>query len=71
MKHSYLAALLLGAGLLAGSPVVEAQNIIPRPSSYTAATGSFTFTSGTKVACENLPPPAASASPPAPTPPTA
>ena len=55
MKHSYLAALLLGAGLLAGSPAVEAQNIIPRPSSYTAATGSFTFTSGTKVACEDLP----------------
>ena len=55
MNKHFLLSLLLGCGLLGSGLPSAAQNIIPRPSGYEAATGQFTFAEGTVVACEGLP----------------
>lgn len=57
MKPFYLAALFLSASLCVGTSTAEAQNIIPRPRTYTTQEngGTFTFKNETQVACLNLP----------------
>lgn len=55
MRKFTLTALLTLGLALGLAPGARGQNVIPRPATYAAGEGQFTFTAQTRVACEALP----------------